>query len=133
MSKYDALGDFLRKQRATLVPLTFDEIERLTGTTLPRSARYRAWWSNNPFNSVMTQVWLDAGFRSEQVDMKQGTLVFRRAEDTGRSNPVPASGKGEAAAKPFHPLFGLMKGLTRVAPGVDLTEPADPDWGKVYD
>jgi hypothetical protein len=26
-----------------------------------------------------------------------------------------------------------MKGTSIVAPGVDLTEPADPDWAKVYD
>jgi hypothetical protein len=26
-----------------------------------------------------------------------------------------------------------MKGTSIVMPGVDLTEPADPDWGKVYD
>jgi hypothetical protein len=23
-----------------------------------------------------------------------------------------------------------MKGAVRIAPGVDLTEPADPEWGK---
>jgi hypothetical protein len=32
-----------------------------------------------------------------------------------------------------HPLFGALKDVTFVAPGVDLTEPADPDWGKVYE
>jgi hypothetical protein len=32
-----------------------------------------------------------------------------------------------------HPLFGALKGVTFVPPEVDLTEPADPDWGKVYE
>jgi len=32
-----------------------------------------------------------------------------------------------------HPLFGALKDVTFVPPGVDLTEPADPDWGKVYE
>ena len=32
-----------------------------------------------------------------------------------------------------HPLFGALKGSTFIPPGVDLTEPADPDWGKVYE
>jgi len=32
-----------------------------------------------------------------------------------------------------HPLFGALKGFTHIPPGVDLTEPADPDWGKVYE
>ena len=26
-----------------------------------------------------------------------------------------------------HPVFGALKGLVRIPPGVDLTEPADPD------
>jgi len=29
----------------------------------------------------------------------------------------------------LHPLFTWMKGTVTIAPGVDLTEPADPDWG----
>jgi hypothetical protein len=32
-----------------------------------------------------------------------------------------------------HPLFGALKDTTFVPPGVDLTEPADPDWGKVQE
>jgi hypothetical protein len=28
-----------------------------------------------------------------------------------------------------HPLYGALKGYIRIMPGVDLTEPADPDWG----
>jgi transcriptional regulator with XRE-family HTH domain len=39
--------------------------------------------------------------------------------------PVPTTRK--------HPLFGLMKGTTIVMSGVDLTRPADPNWGSVYD
>jgi hypothetical protein len=31
-----------------------------------------------------------------------------------------------------HPLFGALRDVTFIPPGVDLTEPADPDWGKVY-
>jgi hypothetical protein len=32
-----------------------------------------------------------------------------------------------------HPLFGALKDTTFIPPGVDLTEPADPDWGEVYE
>ena len=44
------------------------------------------------------------------------------------SNELPKAWRDER-----HPLFGALKGLTRIPPGVDLTEPADPDWGNVYD
>ena len=27
-----------------------------------------------------------------------------------------------------HPLFGRMKGMMKIVPGVDLTEPTFPDW-----
>ena len=78
MSKYDALGNYLKHQRRDSVPMTFREIEKITGTKLPASSRYRAWWSNNDFNSVLTKVWIEAGFKSEQVDMERRKLVFRR-------------------------------------------------------
>ena len=50
------------------------------------------------------------------------------------SNELPEAQPGEQTPPSERsPLFGALKGLTRVAPGVDLTEPADPDWGKVYE
>ena len=43
--------------------------------------------------------------------------------------PVPPQvGRGER-----HPLFGALKGTTFIPPGVDLTEPADPDWADRLD
>lgn len=127
MSKYEAFGDFLRGQRGGHVPLTFKKIEEVIDRKLPASARYSAWWSNNPTNNVMTKVWLAAGFKSEQVDIPGRKIVFRRVAE-----PVAAV-PGHPGEKPFHPLFGAMKGLIKVAPGVDLTAPADPDWGRAYD
>jgi len=123
MSKYAGLGEFLRAQPTSEVRVSFADIERITHTKLPRSARnYRAWWSNNPTNSVMTKVWLDAGFETEQVDMAAEKLVFKRVR-----KPATADSGGPAA--PRHPLFARLKGLLRVNPGTDLTKPADPSWG----
>jgi hypothetical protein len=45
----------------------------------------------------------------------------------------PSSRSTDAKRGERHPLFGALKGVTFVPPGVDLTEPADPDWGKVYE
>ncbi len=127
MSKYEPLGEYLKKQGKGYVQMTFAEIERVTGVKLPPSAsKHRPWWSNNPDNSVMTKVWLDAGFESEQVDMAGRKLVFRRV----RASKV-AGGEGEE--KPFHPAWGAMKGLVRIMPGVDITQPADPEWAARLD
>jgi hypothetical protein len=134
MTKYAPLRDFLEKQNRKLVPMSFADIEKLIGTSLPASARkHRPWWSNNPSNSVITHAWLAAGYRTEQVDMERGKLVFRRLDDAPSGNELSLVRNDEKQEKPYHPLFGAMKGLIRVAPGVDLTEPADPDWGKAYD
>src|SRR5712691_3074569 len=129
MSKYAPLADFLRKQKVALVPMTFAQIEQTVGSKLPKSQRYPAWWSNNPWNNVMTQVWLDAGFQTEQVDVVGRKLVFRKVRKAAEegSNSLPSQG---ADAPKRHPLIGWLEGTVQVAAGVDLTEPADPEWGE---
>ena len=61
--------------------------------------------------------------------MKSRKVVFRRVDEklTATTVSPPAKKTGH------HPIFGALKGQVRVAPGVDLTEPADPEWGKVYE
>ncbi len=82
MSKYEALGQFLKSRRDEHVPMTFAEIERLIGKPLPPSAhKHRPWWSNNSANSALTRICLEAGYKSEQVDMAGRKLVFRRVEE----------------------------------------------------
>jgi hypothetical protein len=128
VSKYSALGDYLKRQPRDAVPMTFGAIEKIIGAKLPASAhKHRPWWSNNPDNSVMTKVWLDAGFQSEQVDIAARKLVFRRVR---RLPSAAAQSEGE---KPFHPAYGAMKGLIRIMPGTDLTQPADPEWADRLD
>ena len=108
--------------------MTFDEIERVIGAKLPPSAmRHRAWWSNNAQNNVMTQAWKDAGFNSEDVDMKGRRVTFRRVRP--EAPRVPGRPSGDVTTKDRHPLIGWMKGTLTIAEGVDLTQPADVDWG----
>ena len=119
MSKYEALGEFLRQQSNDQIAMSFADVERIIGEKLPRSASaHREWWAND-VTHVNARVWLDAGFESEKVDMSGRRLVFARTRP-----PV------SSADDKYHPLVGLLKDVTFVTPGVDLTEPADPDWGK---
>lgn len=136
MSKYDPLRAYLEGQRFDEVPMSFTEIEKVIGFKLPeKSQQHRAWWSNNASNSVMTKAWLEAGYKTERVDMAGRKLVFKRASDRRNEGPPPPprgpaeSGAPSAERKP-HPLFGALAGLAKTAPGVDLTEPADPTWGE---
>jgi hypothetical protein len=129
MGKYEPLGEFLRNQRATVVPMTFAEIERVIGSKLPNSQKYPAWWSNSTSNNVMTQVWLDAGFQTERVDVEKKRVVFRRA--SGASESVPPHDRHDSGGQGLrHPLIGWMEGTVTVPDGVDLTEPTDPEWGE---
>ena len=131
MSKYEPLGQFLNGSRLNELPMSFAEIERILGFPLPAKSRNnRAWWSNNPDNSVMTKVWLAAGFRTEQVDIASGKLVFRRVGRRAGGTEESVF-PGAAELKPRrHPGFGLMKGLTTILPGTDLTAPTGEDWGQ---
>ena len=118
--KYEPLSNFL-KAAEDVQALSFEEIERILGASLPPSARkHEAWWSNNPTGHVNAQAWLAAGYRTESVDISGEAVVFRKI-----ASPPKHVRR--------HPAFGALAGTVRVAPGVDLTEPADPDWGAVYD
>jgi hypothetical protein len=136
MAKYEALGPFLRGHPTREVPVTFSEIEKVIGEKLPRSAYvHRPWWSNNTSNSAMTKVWLDAGFRTERVDMAGQKLVFRRV---GESRPPsylrPTQEVSVAEKQPRrHPLFGRLKGTFTIDPAWDLTQPALPEWADMID
>jgi hypothetical protein len=48
--------------------------------------------------------------------------------------PVAPSAIAVGDKKPKrHPAFGIMKDVTWVAPGVDLTEPACPEWADLIE
>jgi hypothetical protein len=130
MGKYTSLRNFLEAQRAERIPMTFREIEAVLGFKLPKSQVYPAWWSNNPTNNVMTNEWLAAGYKTEQVDIEGKKLVFRRTERADRMDGVIKDKPLGERQPRRHPGFGLMKGLTTIAPGTDLTAPMGGDWGQ---
>lgn len=130
MSKYAPLKTFLASQSASHVPMTFHEIEDLLGIKLPESKRYPAWWSNNPSNNVMTKVWLDAGFMTEQVDIGGERLVFRRAP--GAQSRAAVATPPTPSTAPTSGLLGRLRktlgGTVRFAPGFDPTTPTGETW-----
>ena len=132
MSKYEPLMAHLRASGRASVPISFDGIERIVGVKLPPSAyKYRAWWSNNPTNSVITHAWLDAGYKTANVDMAGRKLVFRKSSTKtshGREAPNGADTSEATDAGYFPTIFGALKGTVTIAPGVDLTSPADEEW-----
>ena len=60
-------------------------------------------------------------------EVNQAKFVSPSAETS-----KPKSGTGDGK-KPDHPLFGIWKGKVTLLPDYDYTQPADPDWGKIYE
>lgn len=146
MSKYDPLTEFLRGKAGHEIRMTFAEIENVLGYQLPQKSKaLRAWWSNNPSNNVMTRAWLAAGYKTAQVDVAGEVLTFvpsgrpwgfGEMHQTGfEDQPSAAKRQTEEVPKTpaRHPAFGVWKGLVTLDPDYDYTQPADPDWGKVYE
>ncbi|MGH7787008.1 MAG: DUF7662 domain-containing protein [Candidatus Binatia bacterium] len=139
MPKYAPLERFLAAQSVSELTMTFEEIERVLEAPLPPSAyKHRPWWSNNETNSSMTRAWRNAGFKSADVDLVKRRLTFQRLGSGPRPYPVAPSLAPRVAERPptvvsargRHPLFGVLKGMISIARGVDLTAPADPQWGR---
>ncbi len=131
MSKYAPLTTHLRASGQASVPLSFDKIERIIGVKLPPSAfKYRAWWSNNPTNSVITHAWLDAGYKTANVDMSGRKLVFRKSSESEltpeASDERETPNGGDVAY--FSRIYGALQGTVTIHQGTDLTSPVDVEW-----
>lgn len=138
MSKYDPLFQHLDRSQGT-VELVFADVEELLGFPLPASAyRHAAWWSNSGGTHVQSAAWQAAGYKTEQVDIGARTVRFVRDyqgfSEMKQAKIGPGSGpSGQKALKgEHHPAYGAMKGMITILPGADLTEPAYPDWKKLY-
>jgi hypothetical protein len=92
-SKYDILADHLRRQSASSLTMSFDEIDRLIKEGLPASARnrkglpatarkQRQWWDNDrspDSRHVQSKYgWLAAGWEVDSVDLNRQSVTFRK-------------------------------------------------------
>lgn len=122
MSKYAPLNAYLDTTNQDKIAMTFGDVERVLGFALPPSARtHRPWWANDPTGKhVQAKAWQEAGYGSAEVDLEAERLLFVRL------NAAPAA---KAALAGRHPMFGAMKDMMLIMPGVDLTAPSDLPWG----
>lgn len=77
--KYNPLTKYLENEAAAVEIMTFNQIEKLLGFALPRSAdHHQAWWANQPKGQSLA--WLRAGYRSSAVSVDKQQLTFVRAD-----------------------------------------------------
>ncbi|MEM9034580.1 MAG: hypothetical protein AAGD18_08310 [Actinomycetota bacterium] len=83
-TKYAPLAAFLHQRTESSIRLTFAQVERILGFTLPESARrYPAWWANGGVQPVSQQyAWLEAGWETFGLDLNAATISFRRTGTT---------------------------------------------------
>lgn len=85
-SKYEPLELHLRaiSPDTRELTLSFSEIERILGASLPASAKFhRPWWSNQKDSKARPQAhaWLSAGFVVDMVNQgsSNASVRFKRA------------------------------------------------------
>jgi hypothetical protein len=85
--KYSALYHFLLDRDGGQIEMTFRELERILGFTLPNSAYlYRPWWANQGKSGhSQAMAWDAAGWKTALVDLDAETLRFERTGNTTKS------------------------------------------------
>ncbi|MCL5876991.1 MAG: hypothetical protein M1540_04175 [Candidatus Bathyarchaeota archaeon] len=102
VNKYAGLESHLKFRAAftDLVTLKFARIDGLIGSNLPMAAyRDPLWWSNTS-SSAHAKAWLDAGWEVHEVNLKEGTVAFKKV----RSLPRKPKRKSLEITQPFIPV-----------------------------
>lgn len=95
MNKYLPLAEHLAGLEQNEVRLSFSDIERIIGSTLPKSALgHDAWWANSKSKDSHTwaHLWLRAGWERVDHSRPQQWVVFRRTEHYQLSDPKVQEG-----------------------------------------
>jgi hypothetical protein len=100
MSKYDPLSARLAAETRPEWRVSFDELEKVLGFALPKTARTgKAWWQNGAA-APQALSWAAYGWEVADVDQAAGKVTFRKvagnAPDEAESADAPASAEEPA-------------------------------------
>ena len=117
MSKYDPLRKHLAGAALTRWRAAFSEVEEVLGFALPRSAyAYPAWWSNDATGHSHSRSWLEAGWKTKDVDLQNQQVTFVKQQGGMQA-------RARHARLPGRSLHGALKGVVQMVAGTDLTQP----------
>ena len=105
-SKYEGLTKHLKFRAAftSIVKLGFARIDGLIGSNLPMEAyRDEKWWSNAA-SVVHAKGWLDAGWEVQEVNLKEGFVVFKKVRALPQLRGRQKKSSPYEISKPFTPV-----------------------------
>ena len=80
MTHYDALREYLKRQRQTEFVLSFEQIEELIDAALPRAAQRASWWETlrSPQERMpQREACLEAGYIATRLPDGKGVRFTR--------------------------------------------------------
>jgi hypothetical protein len=105
VSKYTGLGGYLKFRGAftDTVKLDFARIDGIIGDNLPIDAyRNKEWWDNKS-SHVHARAWLEAGWETQEVNLKEGHVIFKRVK-TAQNQRFRRKASNMQIKKPFTPV-----------------------------
>jgi hypothetical protein len=94
--RYAPLTRLLQAQTTREIRLTFAEVERALGRSLPPSARrHQAWWSNT-FTHSHADAWMGIGWKTRDLDLGGERVVFERSEEADLAESAATFRRDEA-------------------------------------
>jgi hypothetical protein len=92
VNDYDALRDYLMRQKQMEFVLTFEQIEEIIGAALPRAANRASWWDTSRSPDIkmpQREACLAAGFKATR--MPDGQTVRFTNQKSDRRRPTAKS------------------------------------------
>lgn len=78
MRKYTPLMLFLDKCKDTEITLSYEEIEKIIGEKLPKTAYEKSqWWSNNDNTHTQSAAWSDVGYRTRNILLGKSITFYK--------------------------------------------------------